>query len=82
MTRPMVNAAKFSKAPVIDAYCEIRPERVELFVRDRGIGFDPSDVASDRRGIADSIVARLDRVGGMAQVRSALGERVEREVAR
>ena len=84
----MVNASKFSMAPVVDVYGEVSSERIELFVRDRGIGFDPSAVAADRRGVAESIVGRLERIGGTAEIRSASGEGVEvrlcieREVAR
>jgi signal transduction histidine kinase len=39
-------------------------------VRDHGAGFDPDAVPSDRRGIADSIVARMQRHGGSAEVAS------------
>jgi len=82
----MVNAAKFSEAASIDVYTEVGEEAVEIFVRDRGKGFDPGAVAPDRRGISESIVRRLERVGGTADIRSSPGEgaevrlRVPREV--
>lgn len=72
-----VNAAKFSGAMVIDVYAEVTPSLVELFVRDRGIGFDVEAVAPDRRGIAESIVARVERVGGVAEIRSGAGKGTE-----
>jgi signal transduction histidine kinase len=50
---------------------------VEVFVRDRGVGFDPSMVDDDRRGIRDSITGRLARVGGGASVISTPGEGTE-----
>ena len=50
---------------------------IEAFVRDRGKGFEPSEVPPDRRGIADSIIGRMERVGGRAQVRSTPGDGTE-----
>ena len=46
-------------------------------MRDRGSGFDPGAVAGDRHGLRDSIVARMERHGGTAEVRSAPGEGTE-----
>ena len=43
------------------------------FVRDRGPGFDPNHPGQDRRGVRDSIVARMVRQGGHASVRTAPG---------
>jgi signal transduction histidine kinase len=49
--------------------------------RDRGRGFDPAAGApGDRRGIADSIEARMLRYGGTAAVRSSVGEGTEVEL--
>jgi signal transduction histidine kinase len=66
----MVNAAKSSGAPAISVFAEVDERRVEVFVRDRGRGFDPDDVPADRQGIRESIVGRMARHGGVAQVRS------------
>ena len=41
----LVNAAKHSGATAADLYTEVTPERVSVFVRDRGKGFDPDDGA-------------------------------------
>ena len=38
----MTNAAKFAGAERVDLYAEVGPARVEVFVRDRGVGFDPA----------------------------------------
>jgi signal transduction histidine kinase/phage shock protein PspC (stress-responsive transcriptional regulator) len=69
----MVNAAKSSGAPSVSVFAEVTPGGVEVFVRDRGRGFDPDDVPPDRRGIRDSIVGRMARHGGSATVRSGDG---------
>jgi signal transduction histidine kinase len=76
----VVNAAKHSGAPTVSLYSEVTPTSVVVFVRDRGTGFDPTAVAADRRGLRDSVVARLIRTGGTASVRSAPGEGTEVEL--
>jgi signal transduction histidine kinase len=75
-----VNAAKWSGADVVSLFVEVEAEKVSLFVRDRGRGFDPLAVAPDRRGIAQSINGRMARAGGKAVVRSALGSGTEVEL--
>ena len=52
-------------------------ENVAVFVRDRGAGFDPDAIAADRQGVRSSIVDRMSRHGGSADVRSAPGEGTE-----
>ncbi len=76
----LINAAKFAGSEHVDLFAEVQPERVEVFVRDRGVGFDPQDIAPDRRGVRDSIVGRLVRYGGRATVHSAPGEGTEVEL--
>jgi signal transduction histidine kinase len=76
----LVNAAKHSGAPAADLYTEVAEQRVSVFVRDRGKGFDPAEVPSDRRGLRDSVTGRLTRLGGTAEVRSAPGEGTEVEL--
>src|SRR5215470_13319696 len=56
-----VNAAKWSGADVVSLFAEVEPAAVSLFVRDRGKGFDPEAVPSDRKGLAESIHARMTR---------------------
>jgi signal transduction histidine kinase len=74
----MVNAAKF--AGPVALYAEVEPERIEVFVRDRGPGFDPAAVPEDRRGVSESIVGRMERHGGRAVVHTAPGEGTEIEL--
>jgi signal transduction histidine kinase/phage shock protein PspC (stress-responsive transcriptional regulator) len=73
----MVNAAKHSGADKVDVFAEATPDVVEVFVRDRGRGFDPSRVPPDRMGVRGSIVDRMRRHGGAADVRSEIGEGTE-----
>lgn len=68
-----INAAKHSRTTEVSVFAEIRDGVAEVYVRDRGVGFDRTTVAADRRGIAHSIEGRLERVGGSAQVESSLG---------
>jgi signal transduction histidine kinase len=73
----MVNAAKHSGADKIDVYVEATADEVEVFVRDRGRGFDTDGVAEDRLGVRRSIIDRMQRHGGTATVRSAPGDGTE-----
>lgn len=75
-----VNAAKHSGAKQVDVFAERLPDRLEIFVRDIGRGFDPDDTAADRRGLAESIVGRMERAGGSASIHSAPGEGTEVEL--
>jgi len=72
-----VNAAKWSGVEVVSVFAEVEPEEVSVFVRDRGRGFDPEAVAGDRKGLAESVHARMSRRGGSARVRSAPGQGTE-----
>ena len=69
----LVNAAKHSGERTVDVYCEITDDEVEVFVRDRGTGFDPATIADDRQGIARSIRARIERAGGTVRIDSVPG---------
>ncbi len=76
----MTNAAKFAGSERVDLYAEVEPDRVEVFVRDRGVGFDPGAIPADRRGVRDSIIGRMERHHGRAAVRSRPGEGTEVEL--
>jgi signal transduction histidine kinase/phage shock protein PspC (stress-responsive transcriptional regulator) len=76
----MTNAAKFARSERVDLYAEVEPERVEVFVRDRGVGFDPLAIPADRRGVRDSIIGRMERHHGRAAVHSRPGEGTEVEL--
>jgi len=67
----LVNAAKHADVATVSLYAEVEPGQITVFVRDRGKGFDPVAVDADRHGVAGSIVGRMQRHGGTADVRSA-----------
>jgi signal transduction histidine kinase len=69
----LVNAAKHAPDAPISLFAEIEERRVAAYVRDRGPGFDLDAIPEDRRGVRDSIVARMVRHGGHASVRTARG---------
>ncbi len=73
----LTNAAKHAGTPRVDVYAEVGPASVEVFVRDRGRGFDPEHTAEDRYGLRHSLIDRMQRHGGTAQIRSAPGEGTE-----
>jgi signal transduction histidine kinase/phage shock protein PspC (stress-responsive transcriptional regulator) len=73
----LTNAAKHSGAERIDLYAEIGADVVEVFVRDRGVGFDVDGVGADRMGVRGSIVERVERSGGSVRITSAPGEGTE-----
>ena len=73
----MTNAARWSGCSTVSVYLEATPVGVDLFVRDRGAGFDPEAVDDDSRGIRDSIRGRLDRVGGRCEITSSAGHGTE-----
>ena len=64
----MTNAAKFGDGSTVDVYAECTPGSLQVFVRDRGPGFDPAAVPGDRRGVRESIVGRMERHGGRARI--------------
>ncbi len=73
----MVNAGKHADVPTVSLYAEVEPDQVSVFVRDRGAGFDLDAVEEDRHGIRGSILGRMKRHGGKAEIRSSPGEGTE-----
>ena len=73
----LTNAAKHAGVSRVDVFAEISGDAVDVFVRDRGRGFDPTDLPPDRHGIRLSIVGRMQRHGGTADVRSTPGTGTE-----
>lgn len=71
-----VNAAVHGGAGRVDVFAEVGTS-TEVYVRDRGAGFDSEAVPAGRRGVRESIVGRMERHGGSATVRSAPGEGTE-----
>jgi signal transduction histidine kinase len=76
----LVNAAKFAGPEPISLYAEVAGERAEVFVRDRGPGFDPGAVPTDRRGLRESIIGRMERHGGRATLHTVPGQGTEVEL--
>ena len=77
----MTNAAKFGGGSAVDVFAEVSPERVSVFIRDRGPGFDAASLPDDRRGVRESIVGRMRRNGGRATITSAPGSGTEVELS-
>jgi signal transduction histidine kinase len=76
----MVNAAKFGGGSTVDVYAEALDGEIQVYVRDRGPGFAPAEVPGDRRGVRESIVGRMARHGGRAEIHSLPGAGTEVEL--
>ncbi len=76
----MVNAAVHAGVHAVDVYAEVGADGLAVFVRDRGVGFDPDAVGDDRHGVDGSIRGRVRRAGGTASIRSAPGRGTEVEL--
>jgi signal transduction histidine kinase len=68
----LLNAFKHGSPPV-SVYLEVTDAVAEVFVRDRGDGFDLDEIAQDRFGVRESILGRVRRRGGTAEVVSRPG---------
>lgn len=68
----MLNAARHAPGE-ISVYIEGTATEVQVFVRDRGPGFNPDSVPADRWGVRESIIGRMRRAGGSATVRPGAG---------
>ncbi|WP_332367402.1 PspC domain-containing protein [Micromonospora sp. WMMC241] len=73
----LVNAARHAGVRTVSLYAEVEPEQVSVFVRDRGKGFDLDTVENHRHGVRGSIIGRMKRHGGRAEIRSEPGEGTE-----
>jgi signal transduction histidine kinase len=81
----MVNAAKYAdgepgdqgRTSSLSVYAEVAGDEVSIFVRDRGKGFDLDTIPEDRMGLRESIIGRMERNGGKAEIRTAPGEGTE-----
>lgn len=68
----MLNAARHAGGDV-SVYIEGNSHAVDVFVRDRGPGFDLESVPADRLGVRESIIGRMRRAGGSATIRRGSG---------
>ena len=73
----VVNVARHAGTERADVYAETSQDSIDVFVRDRGAGFATDGVAADRHGVRNSIIERMARHGGRADVRSSPGEGTE-----
>jgi signal transduction histidine kinase/phage shock protein PspC (stress-responsive transcriptional regulator) len=73
----LVNAGRHAKVQTVSLYAEVEADKISVFVRDRGAGFDPNTVDDHRHGVRGSIIGRMRRHGGHAEIRSAPGDGTE-----
>jgi signal transduction histidine kinase/phage shock protein PspC (stress-responsive transcriptional regulator) len=73
----LVNAARHAKVQSVSLYAEVEPDQLSVFVRDRGTGFDPATVEDHRHGVRGSIIGRMQRHGGRAEIITEPGEGTE-----
>lgn len=81
----MVNAAKYGgEGGAVQVYAEVEGRTVFVSVRDRGPGFDLDAIPTDRMGVRESIIGRMERNGGTARLRAVPdgGTEVELEMER
>ncbi len=63
----MLNAARHA-GTAVSVYLEATPDRTDIFVKDRGPGFDQNAIPSDRLGVRESVIGRMQRHGGTAVI--------------
>jgi len=71
----LTNVARHSRASSVDVILERRGDQVVLIVEDNGIGFDPAQTPSGRRGFGLlGMQERAALVGATLQIESAAGK--------
>ncbi|UUL77574.1 PspC domain-containing protein [Pseudarthrobacter sp. Fe7] len=65
----MLNASRHGGGTV-SVYLEASDGQAEIFIKDRGPGFELGDVPADRLGVRESIIGRMKRHGGSAAILS------------
>ncbi|MCI1935188.1 MAG: ATP-binding protein [Bifidobacteriaceae bacterium] len=68
----MLNAAHHG-APPYSVYLEVSGGLIQLFVRDHGSGFDTAHLPAGHLGVSESILGRMKRNGGTADIDSRPG---------
>lgn len=71
------NAARHAGVDEVSVYVEVEALEATAYVRDRGKGFDLDAIEAGRMGVRESIIARMARHGGSAEVHTAPGEGTE-----
>lgn len=73
----LVNVAKHAGVDTADVYAEILLGELNIFVRDRGCGFDPDNIPNGHHGLTESVHGRVERAGGTVRIKSEIGEGTE-----
>jgi signal transduction histidine kinase len=73
----LVNAQLHAPGAPVSVFARVADHELSVYVHDRGPGFDPSSIPSERRGIRESIIARMRRHGGDAEIHSEPGAGTE-----
>jgi signal transduction histidine kinase/phage shock protein PspC (stress-responsive transcriptional regulator) len=76
----LTNAAKHAGTDTVSVLARVSDREASVFVRDRGRGFDRDGVPRDRAGLRESIIGRMARHGGRADILTAPGEGTEVEL--
>ena len=76
-TEAMTNAVTHSGADRVSVYAEATDETIDVWISDQGSGFDVDEVPEERLGISESIVGRMQRHRGTAEINSTPGEGTE-----
>ena len=76
----LTNAAKHAGVAKVSLYAEVAGAELLVAVRDRGRGFDPAATGRDRHGLAESIMGRMQRLGGTCTIHAAPGSGTEVEL--
>jgi signal transduction histidine kinase len=73
----ITNAVRHSGSALVSVFAEVEGSNADVYISDQGVGFHPEAIPSDRRGISESIVGRMQRQGGSGFVHSEPGEGTE-----
>jgi len=76
----LLNAAKHAGVDNVDLYAEFKPDQIQVFVRDRGRGFDPTASASGR-GMDHSLRRPAEDAGASVNLTSGPGVGTEVAIA-
>ncbi|MFC5370417.1 ATP-binding protein [Arcanobacterium bovis] len=68
----ITNACKHGGSHPVSVYAELSDAESAVWVRDRGEGFDLDNIGEDRAGIRESLIGRMERVGGHVKIRTPL----------
>jgi signal transduction histidine kinase len=71
------NAATHAPGAPVLVFSDVTATRAELFIRDRGPGFELDAVPAERRGLRDAVIGRMAAIGGSATIESVPGQGTE-----